>query len=528
MADFGPPEPITQQDLLDLVERNFEDHWISALLADPSALSVFVGWAAAALRLQTAVDENFSVGAHVLSAPGRARASSVVRLSRPSGAEVTITTGHRFVDHRGAFWRPISDVVVAVSGVPQVADVPVQTERAGYWLNTFEAPAFQAYDDLPDSTFSVVAGPSAATGGKTPFLDQHGSERNMARAPGESDSHYAARMVFLVNQVSPKAIADTALEVLDGFAASRTVADLVVSHGLRAVREPFRESAQPAQRGLTGAESPFADDAFADDTSGHILRDETDYLAFFDVLLPTFADPGEARLFFDDGYFDDPSFGFPDLGPGDALVQPIAALADELDRRRAAGVRFRILQGVDVSLLRHPAGSGLVQAGDWLTETGLATEAGLVAALGDYDGDTRYARSAQGRGAGGALTAGDLLFTFPDVPDPVAIRRVVLRARVRMASVGAGVNPQIAFLVRPATTGAAVRALVGGYPLVVDHSGYREYTLILEQNPVTLAAWVLADVAGAFQAGIANAAAAGATEHLRVSEFTVELVASYG
>lgn len=534
MAVFGPPPLITRDDLIDVLDRNFEPHWFEGLAADPSSLSLFEGTVAVLLRIQDAIDENFSIGSYILTAPGRAKATSTVRLQRPSGAEVTLTVEVRFLDDRGAVWVPQADFVIPASGGSQTVDVPIETERSGYFLNSFEPLTYQAVDTLPDPNLIVILGVDPASGGKTPFLDQHGKERRVHRAPGETDAQYQNRIRFLEDQVSPKALSDTVVEVLDEFPATKFIVDLIDRDGLRAVREPFLDTAQIAQRGLIGTVTAFADDPglFADDVSGHILRDIEDVCSWFDVLLPTPVDPNEARQFYDDGsaasgaFLDDPLLGYFDLPTGDAILTPIAALADELDRRRSACVRFRIIQGGDISVLRHPKLTTLSVAGDWVDQDGSATDANLVAALEDHDADFRYVVSSTGTGPGSPIAAGDLHFTLATLTQaPISIDRVILRARVRQRDVAAGTDPDFQFIIKPTTAGAPERV---GVTATIISETYQEQLLILEENPIAAAAWTLADIAGAFAVGVANVAAVGATEELRVSELALEFVISYG
>jgi hypothetical protein len=63
---------------------------------------------------------------------------------------------------------------------------------------------------------------------------------------------------------------------------------------------------------------------------------------------------------------------------------------------------------------------------------------------------------------------------------------------------------------------------------VVDHTDYREKSVLMSQNPITAAPWTLADIASTFTFGIANVAAVGATEELRVSELTLEMILDHG
>ncbi len=547
---FGPPPKITRDDLIEVLRRNLEPHWIEGLLDDPSSLSLFEGAISVLLRIQDAVDENFSIGSFILTAPGRTPATSTVRLNRPSGAEVTVETDRRFLDDRGAIWRPSAAFTIPLSGGSQTVDVPIETERTGYFLNSFEPLTYRILDALPDPTLIVLAGADPATGGKTPFLDQHGKERRVFRAAGETDAQYQNRIVFLEDQVSPKAIAETVLQVLDEFPASQFIADLIFRHGLRTVREPFQDTAQPAQLNLIGADIAFLDDVqpipvaspipdpggtFADDLNGHHVRDRDDACAWFDVLLPTIPNPADDQLFFDDGlpgpagsrgFFDDPEFGYADLPAADTALAPVAALADELDRRRGGCVRFRILVGEEISSLRHPPLGTLAQVGTYTDADGNVADVDLTDAVRQFDGDDDFALTTTGEATGDALDAGDLLYTLAAIPAPISISHVMLRARARQKDVSIGTDPILQFLVKPTTAGVPERV---GPTFAIDNETYRQFEILLEKNPINGLDWTLADIAGAVDVGIANVAgAAVATEELRVSELTLEIVANFG
>lgn len=546
MATFGPPPPLTRDDMIALIERNFEPHWVQGLLADPNSLAIVEAMIAVMLRVQEAGDTNFSEGSFILSSLGAAPAVSVVRLQRPSGASVDFEPILRFQDQRGAVWNPIATVNAPASGGVQTVDVPVQTVRKGYFLNTFDPPVFGALDLLPDPNFTILTGPDAATTGRTAYLDQHGAERNLPRAEGEADAEYANRIRFLEDQVSPKAIAKLVAQVMDSFPATRPIADLISIDGLAAAVEPFRDFAQPSQVGLRGTKAAFCDDViplpvvgtipdpggtFADDPGGHLIRSREDACAAGDIEIPTPVDPAEARRFYDDSdptfgsFADDPEFGYPDLPAGPGLAGPLASLADELYKKRAGGVKITIYIGEDVTLLRHPKLFSLENAGDWVDQGGLATDGALVGALARYNGDDEYAVSALGTGAGAPTAAGDLRFNLPVISAPQSVTRVILRAQVRRRDAAVGVDPSFQFLLRPSTSGAFVRV---GTADTIAHEDFQQKVLVLEENPVMAAAWTLADVAGTFGFGCANVAGVGATEELRVSELILEIVANYG
>lgn len=532
MATFGPPPPLTVDDLLAVLERNFAQSWIGPLLADPSSRSYFEGVAAILLRAQESIDNNLGLGAFILTSTGAAPARSTIRLQRPLGVAGMIPATTRFLDERGAVWLPETDIDVPSSGSPQTIDVPAVTFRLGFYLNTFEPPSFRILDPLFDSSFVPVAGPVAATDGTSPSLDQHGLERASPRAPSETDQQYANRLVFLDDLVSPTALAETSMRVIEAYAVSSWVALLVIPDGARLLVEPFWDAAQQAQYNLRGRRVGFLDDAdpnlglFFDDPNGPDMVDLKGATAWLDFYIPTLVDPNEGRRFYDDpssalgSYFDD---AFADLPPSDALLQPIAALADELNRRRAGGVGVRIWQGYPFSLERTPLVE--TQPGTWLP-AGSLNPTDPITALRTMDADGSYIETSDGAGAGAPVAADDWIATMPPINAPDAVSVVVLKAWVRRADLGVGVDPIFAFVFGP-TGGTEERMIVSDQPKTIDHDDWRPVVLILEQNPLTAAPWVPGDVSGTLTIGVANVAAVP-TDQLRVSELVVEIVASYG
>lgn len=524
---FLPPAKLTRDDLIQVLRDNFAEHWVEGLLEDPDSSAYFEGTIDMLLRIQDAIDENLFNNLFIQTSSGRAPATDTLRLFRAGGGpagEIPVNTDIR--DSRGGRWRPTAAFSVPFSAVDQTVDVPLTSVRSGYWLNSFQPLTFLLWDDLFDANLTVVAGTAPASGGKTPFLDLHGKERGVHRVTGEADPLYRLRLLLIEEMVSPVALASVIVDVLSAFPESQPIADLITEYGFRALVEPFKDSAQFSQPGLAGDDAAFFDDiTYLDDPGAPKIKELADACAFFEVYLPTIASPAEVYLFADDGYLDDPLLGYPDI-PYPFIVAAIyQALFDELNRRRAGGVKFRIWVGEDLRLVRQPPTGTLVDAGDWVDQDGSAGDANLTSALASHDGDTSFAVSTVGTGSGTPTVAGDLLFDYPAVPTFISGTGVTLRAWVRKEDVGAGVDPSVSFLIKPTSSGSFVRV---GSPQVVDTDRFFEVSLHLPENPVTALPWVNADLDGVFGVGLANTAAVGATEELRVSELTCELVLNYG
>lgn len=503
MADFGPPPKFTEQDLLDLLANTFEDHWIEGLLADPSSQSVFTAIAQMMLRVQDAVD-NSTEGLYILTAAGGARASSSVRISRASGGGAAIIPATtRFQDSRGAIWNPSADFSYPPSGTAQDVDVPLVSDRRGYFVNSTEQITFVALDALPDPAMTITAvTTTTAVGGASPQLDELGNERGFPRSSGEDSQEYRLRLTNLPDAVSPKAITETLVAILDKYDDSRFIASLITQSGLSPIREPFRDPTHYNLEGLHGTDVAFFDDVtYFDDTHGHQLRSLEDACAFWDILLPTIT-----------------------ISPG-STDDPIREIVAELDRKRAFCVRFRIIVGEEIPLARTPNNqSPSGQVGDWSTNAGSTVFADIASSLEKFDADTTYATNQTGRGGGAVPAAGDLRvdFTAPFTP-PVSISHVVLRASVARADAGAS-NGSLAFNFTDALGNGAT--ILPGIPVGSDL--FEQRFVILEENPALAAPWTVAHINGTIGVGLANVAAAGPTNEIRASQLVVEIFANYG
>lgn len=455
------------------------------------------------LRVQDSVD-NSTEGLYLLTAASGSKANSNVRISRASGgSNVLITTAIRFQDNRGSIWRVAADFMYPASGVAQDVDVPVVSDRRGYFVNSEEQVTFVALDALPDAAMTITAVVSnTATGGTAPQLDELGNERGFPRSSGETGDAYRYRLTNLPDAVSPKAITETLVAILDQYPDSRFISNLMTQSGLAPIREPFREPAQYNLAGLHGSDTAYFDDiTYFDDPHGHLLRDLDDACAFWDILLPTI-----------------------NLTPG-TTDDPIRALVAELDRKRAFCVRFRIIVGEAVNLARTPNSQSISgQVGNWSSNTGSVVFADVASAIEKFDADTTYAVNQTGRGGAAAVNAGDLRVDFPaPFTAPMSISHVVLRASVARVDAGAS-NANLAFTFTDALGNGTT--ILPGIPVGSDL--FESRFVILEENPALSLPWTVAHINGLIGVGLANVATAGPTNQMRVSQLVVEIFANYG
>lgn len=497
MVEFAPPAQLTRDDLIALLKRNFPADWIEPLLADASSLSIFEAAIAVLLRIQDAGDA-VTEALYTQTATEGASATSTVRLRRPSGGSVTIAEGTRFFDSRGDVWEA-AELLVSASGGEQTVDVPVQTQRQGHWLNTFEPPSFRIYDPLPDIGFYIIAGADAADGGQTDMLALRGRERGMPRTGSETADAYRARLLTFANKVTPRAIQEVVYAALASRTLSARVVELIRDFGLRVVREPFRESSQHQLAGFYGHPGMVCDVHAADLTAGPTLQDRLAATNHLELVLP----PLDATI--------------------TAEVQEVGkALWNAVKEIRAAGVSVRLYY--DSAGIVARGAEGLDTAGDWRTNDGSSDADEMVVSVAGHGSDPDLlVASPTGRGAGGTAHAGDVRFSAAALPPEVtAISHVVLRAWVRRGS-SLGTPPDAVFVFK-SPSGSAVRCLLGDYPLTISSESWRPIMVTLKEDPSTTAAWDLADLqAGAAVFGMANVATAGPTDPLEMSEIVMEV-----
>jgi hypothetical protein len=130
--------PYTQQDLLDLFDRLFPNHYLAPLKDPGPGYELLQAFAKIGERLSLAVSR-FGGGAFILSASGGAFATGSVQLSRPSaqpeGISVTVKAGTVVESSRsGRRYRTTADVLFGPSDLGPFT-VAIQSEVQSYEYN---------------------------------------------------------------------------------------------------------------------------------------------------------------------------------------------------------------------------------------------------------------------------------------------------------------------------------------------------------------------------------------------------------
>ncbi len=206
-------------------------------------------------------------------------------------------------------------ILSVTQGSPSVAEVDGTALTAG--AGDFDVVEFA---DLG----LLVTQPAATSGGRHGWLDAIGLDRNMGRAPGESDDSYRLRLSELPDVVSPGAI---------NRIAARALTPLGIAWALMETREPAT---------LIGFVWDLHAFDFGDLSNGIVLLDEFDAVRFF-ILRVGIGNQGEFGFAFDNfpgGAWD---WGFFDGYPVDYYAA-LGALYSSIEQARAGGVRWELVR----------------------------------------------------------------------------------------------------------------------------------------------------------------------------------------
>lgn len=322
--------PITQDDLRAMLLRTMDDvGWLQPLLDDPNSAAVVNALVDVFARLGAA-------GAHdanaltISDSSGGQPGTSVIHLARATaGTSGKIPAGYPFLDIRGVAGAAQIDVFVAVDAL--TVDVPVVVLRQTELANTEDDPVFVvdpvAAPVIDGGGVDAIFGPAGTVavattlaivssdpiaGAAVDMLSLWGEERGLPRQPGELERDYRARIRNVPDAVTPIAVSDVVM-------AMSQRAGLPTFHLL----EPFDDGADPVLKDAhnLGSFQPLAWDAAADGSADFFDDDGIDRqvvdrrtaTAYFEIVSDDYTrDVDRATMYFDDGFFDDPLFGYPD------------------------------------------------------------------------------------------------------------------------------------------------------------------------------------------------------------------------
>ena len=407
MADSGP---LTESQIDDLLDRSTDPNWLRGMRAQPDGSAILASkkavFAAASLTVMEQVD-CCSISTAPTGSPGRC---DLIVQRVGGGAAAIVPAGSKFVSSSGAELVVDLDIPVA-SGQVDIL-LPLRTLRYIDLVNTAES----TFDDLlavGDAIAPIVApknDPAVAaflsgltyasstptTGATMDWLSVLGEERGCFRQPGEDGEKYRLRVRAIPDAVTPTAIHDAVhgAQVHGNLPSVYTV-------------EPFRDQASDAAReaiNLLFADSVFADDGFCDDPLGVDVPGKLPFRtcetpsmregrAYFRLAVAgVLHEPDGSVLYADDGFCDDPAWGYPDVGMHPALEAALRGIQEEARVKKAGGVQFdtyvECLARIDAigSVAASPTGvqvwSQSAPAGKtWLLREGLVTVIGASGAI---------------------------------------------------------------------------------------------------------------------------------------------------
>jgi hypothetical protein len=361
---------LTRDDLIDVLRRTTDPGWLDPLLADLDSAAILYAFADQLAFLSNVGQIACDNGLISLASGGRGGTALLTLTRATTGIGGTIPKGYQFADARGILAVNQSDYVVDPAAT--TITLAVTTLRFTELVNTVLDPLFTVSlvnkaaldtggtnalispagppDGLPPivaTTFTTVASSSAIEGGASDWLTAHGSERGQLRQANEDEGHYRLRIRNVPDAITPIAIS----QAVQGAASHAGLPPFNVE-------EPFEDGATPALKEanyLSSFDGTFTDTDYLADPDRE-LNDYRTARAYF-RLEPTDAllNPDGLGLFADDGFYDDPVFGFSDTGLHPKLLSSLMSVWEEANRKRAAGVQFDIyvdapLQVVKVDL----------------------------------------------------------------------------------------------------------------------------------------------------------------------------------
>lgn len=340
----------TTPELLDLLARTTDkDGWLDPLLADQDSSTVLKAQADIFAHLGQVSKYDTSLGL-ITTAPGGDPATCVLTMARAaSGTAGTIPAGYRFQDARG-LQLVLQTAVAVLAGDLQVV-LPLASLRQTELADTVDDPGVTISPQSPivldatassvliappgsagivSTTFTVIVGSTPLDGGHSDYLSLHGDERAQPRQPNEATEAYRARVRNIPDAVSPIAISDA----VQGAAQSAGLPPFEFE-------EPFSDGATPALKEahfLSSFDSAYCDADFLSDAPMGDFRTSRAYFQ----LVPTgvLNNPDGSGLFLDDGFLDDPGFGFLDTGFHPKLLASLMSIWEEANQKRAGGVQF--------------------------------------------------------------------------------------------------------------------------------------------------------------------------------------------
>jgi hypothetical protein len=350
---------MTAAQVRDLVHRTTDDNWWRGMEAQPDGAAILDAAEAIGAAVSDTLDEQNATGLISTAPTGAPGQCDLHAIRAVPAAAMTIPKGFKFLSNLGVELVVALDVPVALNQAAIL--LPLRTLRYIDLVNTTE-PAFDDVLEAGDALAPIVAAENDATlaaivagwiyasstaisGASMDWLSEHGNERGCRRQPGEEGEAYRARVRAIPDAVTPTAI----MEAVTGAATQAKLPTVYMV-------EPLRDQASDAARmeiNLLFADAPFCDGgAFCDDAIGVDLPGKLPFRTcempgiregrgyFRQSVAGDLLEPDGLVLYCDDGFCDDPEWGYPDVGMHPALMAALRGIQEEARQKRAGGVQF--------------------------------------------------------------------------------------------------------------------------------------------------------------------------------------------
>lgn len=189
------------------------------------------------------------------------------------------------------------------------------------------------------------------TNGASDWLSLLGEERGQKRQDFETDGQYRLRIRNIPESITPRAVAEAVQQGAQDLIGTGVVTLEPFDDGASAdIKDPIRLSFFETCYISDGSETSLPESqagVFFDDSSCEIIsnREARAYFRIETDGIPS--DPDLARMFFEDAFFDDPVWGYPDVVEHPSIFPALFSVIEEADRKRAAGVQFDFFINAD-------------------------------------------------------------------------------------------------------------------------------------------------------------------------------------
>ena len=365
MPDSGP---LTQTQALALLRRTSDQSWLSSELSGPDGTAVINARTAIAAAASQALQDQAD-RCTISDAPGGTPGVCTLTVSRRLGTgSIYIPQGYTFPTDEGIVLALAQPITIPPGPDPQTFDLPLRTLRQTELVNTYD-PAFDSLLDVGDlmatagdapliydSASNPVLGPGAADDdhalryssstaiilAASDWLSAHGDERGQRRQPNEDTEEYRARIRLFPDAVSPNALA----AAVHSAASNAGLSDVYMLETV----DPQVSPAALVANTMAVADSVFADADFFDDPIGEDRPEKLPWRALEQLSIREgrayfrlamhgqLKEPDGSILYFDDGFFDDEVWGYPDIGLHPSLLGALMTVPNAANRIKAGGV----------------------------------------------------------------------------------------------------------------------------------------------------------------------------------------------